>query len=121
MKKFIRVVILLTFAMNMRPIIGDSLAARIEKQQTVGWTIARVYDERNHFAGATIYDESGQKVTQCNNELCVARYIQQRRLQLITDPNTPEGERRALELEHHDTAKKMRQSEAITLDLVNSI
>ena len=105
----------------MHPVIGDSLAARMEKQQAAGWTIARVYDERNHFAGATIYDESGEKVEGCNNELCVARHIQERRLQLIRDSNTAEGEQRALELDYQDTAKKMRQSEASTLDLVESI
>jgi len=121
MKKFIRVVVLLAFVMNMRPILGDSFAARMEKRQTVGWTIARVYDERGHFAGATIFDASGQTVDQCNDELCIARQIQQRRRQLMTDFNTPEGERRALELEYHDTNEKMRQSEASTLDLVESM
>jgi len=121
MKKFILIITLLTFAMNVHPIIGESLAARMEKQQTLGWTITRVYDEYNFFAGATIHDESGQTVDQCNNELCVARSVQKRRLQLITDSNTAEGEQRALELEYRDTAEKIGQSEASTRELVTSI
>ena len=56
--KTILIVTLVTFAMNMRPVMGDSLAARMDKHQVAGWTIARVYDERDHFAGATIYDEN---------------------------------------------------------------
>jgi len=119
--KTILIVTLVTFAMNMRPVMGDSLAARMDKHQVAGWTIARVYDERDHFAGATIYDENGQKAGQCNNELCVARYIQQRRLQLIGDSNTPKEEKRALGLEYQDTARKMQQNEASTRELVKSI
>ena len=105
----------------MHPLIGDSLAARMEKQQILGWTITRVYDEYNFFAGATIHDESVQKVDQCNNELCVARNVQQRRLQLISGHHMPEGEQRALELEYQDTAEKIGQSEASTRELVKSI
>ena len=116
MEKIILIVVLLTFVAA-----GDVLAARMEKQEILGQTIARVYDERNHYAGATIYDESGKKVEDCNDELCVARHVQQRRLKVMSDPNISEGEQRALGLEYQNTAGKMRQSEASTRDLMKSI
>jgi len=127
-KKLIRGVVLFAFVMNMPPVIGDSLAARMDKQQSAGWTITRVYDEKGHFAGATISDEKGQKVYQCNDELCVARGIQQRRLQLITDHNMPEGERRAFTVSRHQGQRQIRFSGPVSdssrrerLDTVTSV
>ena len=120
-KKFIRVVLLLMIVMNMRPFISDSLAARKEHQQTVGWTIERAYDEKGHFAGAFLYDEKGQIVDECYNELCVARAIQQRRLQLMTDSKISKAEREALYQAHGETAEKIRHIEASIRDLIKTM
>lgn len=115
-KKLIIIIILLTLA-----VAGNASAAKMEKSQVEGWTITRVYDEWGHFAGATLYDENGKKIEHCNDELCIARRIQERRRQIMQDPNTSDEERTVLASKHHDTAEKIRQTEANVSELKKSI